>query len=159
MGGSIELLDQRLGQFARERHAPAVPARYRSLARRAATHIGRHVFHAHQLQYPPGKHQRIAGAQAGDERFFNTAQRFPAAALAPVFQLQVGIADDGADAHAVPPRQALAGHPPDPDGMGLDTLVIRVGAERVAAVADKVQRPLPLAVAQRAKGPGAAYFG
>ncbi|MCY1415522.1 hypothetical protein D9M71_310070 [compost metagenome] len=129
MGGSVELLDQRLGQFARERHAPAVPARYRSLSRRAATHIGRHVFHAYQLQYPPGKYQRIAGAQAGDERFFNTAQRFPAAALAPVFQLQVGIADDGPDAHAVAPRQAFAGNPVNTVGLALDALVVRVGGQ------------------------------
>ncbi|MNE17326.1 hypothetical protein D3C80_1103020 [compost metagenome] len=153
-----KLLDQGVGQFAGERHAATVPACHRCLACGAAAHIGGHVFHAHQLQHSAGEDQGIARAQAGDERLLDAAQRFAATALAPVLELQAGVADDGADAHAVPACQALAGNPPNAVGLGLDTLVVGVGAERVAAVADEVQRPLPLAVAQRAKGPGAAHF-
>ncbi|MNG81617.1 hypothetical protein D3C79_402700 [compost metagenome] len=40
--------------------------------------------------------------------------------------------------------------------MRFDPLVVRVGAERATAVADKVQRPLPLTVAQLVEGPGTA---
>ncbi|MNN39500.1 hypothetical protein D3C81_1535390 [compost metagenome] len=129
MGCGIELFDQRVGQFAGQRHAPAIPARHRSLARSAATHIGRHVFHAHQFQHAPGKYQRIAGPQAGNECLFNTAQCLAPATLGPIFKLQVGIADDGADAHAMAPRQALAGHPVPAIGLAFDALVVRVGAE------------------------------
>ncbi|MNO96268.1 hypothetical protein D3C76_879320 [compost metagenome] len=55
-------------------------------------------------------------------------------------------------------RQAFAGNPVNAVGMALDPLVVRVGAERAAAMADEIQRPLPLAVAQLTEGPGAAHL-
>ncbi|MNH00757.1 hypothetical protein D3C79_599580 [compost metagenome] len=158
-GCGVEFLHQGIGQFAGQRHAPAIPAGYGGFTGGAAAYISGHVLHPHKLEYPPGEHQGIAWTQAGDEGFLDTAQMLAAAAFAPIFELQVGVADDGADAHAVAPRQALADDPPYAIAVGLDALVIGVGTERAAAVADEVQCPLPLAVAQIAKSPGATYLG
>jgi len=78
--------------------------------------------------------------------------------LAPILELQAGVTDDGSDAHAVTPRQALAGHSPDPVGVRLDTLIVGVRRQCVAAVIDEIQCPLPLAVTQLTERPGAADF-
>ncbi|PAV73446.1 hypothetical protein WR25_24492 [Diploscapter pachys] len=76
----VQLGQHRFGQFARERHAPAVPARDRGLAVAGAAHVDGHVAHFHQLKRAASEQEVVARAQAGDEAFLDAAQRSAAAA-------------------------------------------------------------------------------
>ena len=157
--GGAQLLHHGIGQFAGKRHAPAVPAWHGRLPAAGAVDVDGHVLHPHQLQQAPGEEEVVTRPQARDETFLDGAQRTPGAASGPEFHRQAGIADDGADAHAMAQRHAFARHFPQAAFVRLDALIIRVGRQRMAAVAHERQRPLPLVVVQLAIGPGLAHFG
>ena len=153
--GLLQLAQHGIGQRVRQRHAPAVPARQRGAAFGGGAHIGRHLLRAHQLQQAAGKHEHIAGFEACDEALFHRAQ-LPAAHK---LHLHARVAHDGADVAAVAPRQPCIGHAPHAVFVRHHAMEVGVVGQRCAALAHKLQRPLPLVVGQGGVGWGAAHLG
>ena len=129
MGGGIKTLDYRLGQFVGKGHAPAIPAWHGGFFRGAATYIGGHGFHAHQFQQASGEQKPIPRLEPCNKPFLDTAQVLAAAALAPELELDTGITDDGADAHAMAACEACIRDTPDAVLIGLHAAVIRISGE------------------------------
>ena len=153
----IQLCDHGVRQLGGQRHAAAVPARHRCAFAAGTAHIGSHVLHAHQFQQPAGEQEVVARAQSRDEPFLDRPQR-TATGSAPPAHVHGGIADNGADAHAMTPCEPRIGHAPDTVLIGGDAVVVRIRRERVAALAYEVERPLPFVIAQIAVSPCAAHF-
>src|SRR5690606_30993301 len=101
----------------------------RGFFRGAAFDISGHVFHPHQLQQAPREQETVARLQSRNKTFLDTAQLLAAAALAPELQLNARIADDGADAHAMSPRQPRIRYTPDAKLVRLDPAIIRIGCQ------------------------------
>ncbi|KWT97976.1 nitrate reductase molybdenum cofactor assembly chaperone [Variovorax sp. WDL1] len=152
--GPRQLPHDGIGQRARQRHAPAVPARHGGLAAARAPYPGRHVVHPYQLQQPAAEEEAVARFHAGDEAFLHAAD--PGAAQ--VLHGHAGVADDGADVHAVPARQARIGHAPDALGVGHRASVVGVGRQRGPALRHEVQAPLPALARQPGIRDGGAHL-
>ena len=129
MRGGIKTLDHRLRQFVGKGHAPAIPAWHGGFFRVAAAYVSGHVFHAHQFQQPPGEQKSIPRLEPCNKPFLDTAQVLAAAAFAPELELDAGVTDDGAHAHAVAPCQAGIRNAPDAVLIGLHPAVIRISGE------------------------------
>ena len=153
--GLRQLFQHRIGQRVRQRHAPAAPARQGGAALGGDAHIGRHLLGAHQLQQAACEHEHIALAQPGDKALFHR----PQAPAAHKLHLHGGVAHDGADVAAVAARQARIGHAPHTLVVRHHAVKVRVGGQRCAALAHKLQRPLPVVIGQRGMGRCAAHFG
>ena len=150
-----QLLHHRVGQRGRQWQTAAAPARNgRSLARRAP-HPGGHLVDAHQRQQPAAKQEAVARLQACGKAFLHRAD-FGAA---DILHRHAGIADDGADVHAVAPRQPRIGDAPDALPVGHGAPVVRVRGQRRAALGDKRQAPVPVLARQVGIGRRAAHFG
>ena len=156
--GSVQTYDKRLRQLIGQRHAPATPARHGRFFPDAWAHVGCHLMHAHQLQQAACKQQVVARFQPGNKAFFHRAQRLAATAPAEKLHRHAGVAHDGADAHAVAPRQLRIGHMPHALRVRDGAPVVGVGAERAAAMLHKRQRPLPLVIIEVAVGEGGFHF-
>ncbi|MNY16185.1 hypothetical protein D3C86_1494380 [compost metagenome] len=150
--------DHRLRQFVGKGHASAIPARYRGFFHCAAFDVRGHVFDPHQFQQTTGKQKAVAGLEARNKPFLDAAQLFAAAALAPEFQLDARVADDGADAHAMPAGQSRIRYAPHTVFIGFDPAVIRIGGQGEPAMAYESQRPGPVGQVQVPISPGSAYF-
>ncbi|RMS16464.1 hypothetical protein ALP75_200585 [Pseudomonas syringae pv. actinidiae] len=156
--GGIEFLHHGVRQLAGQGHSSAIPAWHGGFLASGALDVGGHVFHPYQLQQTPAEQKAVAGLEPGDEAFLDAAQRAATAAFFPVFEVDGGFTDDGADAHTVPTGQTRIGNTPDTVFIGFGAAVIGVSGQRVTAVAHERQRPMPLFIAEVAVGPGAAHF-
>ena len=135
----IQPRDDGAGEFVRQGHAPAVPARHRGLAPFRGSHIGGHLEHAHQLQQAAAEQQVVTRLEPRNETLLDRTQALASAALAPELHRHAGVADDGADAHAVPTCQMRRGHTPYAVLVGRDAVIVRIRAERCATVSHEGQ--------------------
>ena len=127
-----------LGQEGRERQAAAAIGRHLGIA------AGRRRAHAPQLrdaleaQQPAGEDEGVARHQPLDEALLDLAQHRPAPQLCTLMQRQL---DDGADVHAVTPRDHAARRSmPAPVRQLLQPVPALVGRQRVAAGGDEIER-------------------
>ena len=134
-----QLLHHAVGQRGRQRHAATTPARHGSTLAGAAPHPGGHVVNTHQLKQAATKHKTVAGFEPRDKTFFHTADF----CAFQILHRHAGVADDGADVHAVTPRQPRIGHAPDTGIVGHGALVIRVSGKGRPALLHKRQAPVP----------------
>ena len=144
-----------VGQRGRQWHLAPVPARHGGLAAAGAPHPGRHLMDAHQLQLPPAEQETVAGLEPRGKTLFHMADL----AAAQVLHHHARVAHDGANVHAVAPRQPRVGHAPHAVFVGHHATVVGVRGERGAALTHKVQTPLPSVVGQVGVSGGAADFG
>ena len=143
-----------IGKLCRQRHLGAGPARHRAAATPGRLHVRRHFVDADQFQQAPAEHEGISLAQPRDERFLDRAD------VASVHHLHQHrrVGDDGADRHAMALGDAPVGHAIDALGVAYDPVVLRVGAQRLAAAADEVERPREFLVGQLAIAPRGTNF-
>ena len=144
-----------VGERGGQRHLAPVPARHGGLAAAGAPHPGRHLMDAHQLQLPPAEQETVAGLEPRHKTLFHMADL----AAAQVLHHHASVAHDGANVHAVAPRQPRVGHAPHAVFVGHHAAVVGVRGQRGAALAHKVQTPLPSVVGQVGVSGGAADFG
>ena len=143
LGRSFQLIHDRVRQGGRHGHLAAIPARHRRLAGGRALHERGHLVHPHQLQDFASEQETFSGLEPGNEAFFDGAQASAAPLAGPVPHLHAGVADDGADAHAVTARQARIGHAPHARIVGHHAAVVGIGGKGLATLSDKIQAPLP----------------
>ena len=149
-----QLLQHGVGQRGRQRQSAAAPARHgRALAYRAA-HPGGHLVDAHQLQQPAAEQKAIAGLQARDKTLLDAAD----SGATKVLNRHRRIAHDGADVHAMAPRQTRIGHTPDPRLVRHRASVVRVRRERGPALGHETQAPRPVLARQVGVSGRAAYL-
>ncbi len=152
----LEFGQHRIGQFARERHARAGPARHGAGRAPRRRHKRGHFMHTHELKNLAGKGEHITLAQASDEVFFDRAQL--GAVLIAHQHRRFG--HDRADREAVPARDLRIGAAIVLSVVAdaHDAPVFRIRAQRFAA-ARKLQHPAPFFVGQMAIAPGGAHLG
>ena len=152
--GHRQLLHHGIGQGGGQRHAPTVPARHGVALAGGPAHPGRHLTDAHHLQQTAAEKKTVARLQARGKAFFHAAD----AGAAQILHRHACITDDGANVHAMAPRQAGVRHTPDALFIRYRTLVVRVGCQRGTPLAHKGQTPVPGLGRQPGVGRGAAHL-
>jgi hypothetical protein len=132
-------------QLIRQGHAAAHPARHHALVLRSAPHPGGHVAHPHQLEHFSAQRKTVARAQPGDKTLLDLTD--PRALE--VFDLQVDIAGNGSDRHAVHLGNVfiLHGIAPVPHD---HPVVQGIRFQCRAAARDEIEAPFPFAGGQAA---------
>jgi hypothetical protein len=153
-GQAVQQLAHGVGQLGRQRHLGAGPGRHRAARPGGAAHVGRHLARAHVFEHAAGKHEAVAGAQAGDEALLDGAQ---AAAGAQPGDRHRGFGHDGADLQPVPERDAAVEHAPAAL-VQPDAVVVGVGVQAVAAAFAKTHRPVEGVARELRKGACAAHL-
>ena len=117
--------------------------------------------HPHQFQHAACKLKALARFQPGDEVFFDRTEACAAAlpARRPKLHSHAGVAGNGADVEPVAARQPRIRHAPDACFVGLHALVVGVNRQGRAALAHKVQAPLPGVTGQVGKRSGLPHLG
>ena len=134
-----ELLDYCVGERGGKGQAPAVPARHGRAFAGGAAHPGRHLVDAMQRQQPAAEQEAVARLQARNKALLNGANF----CAADILHRYAGVAHNGADVHAVAPRQPGVRNAPDARLVRNGAAIVRVHRQRRSALRDEAQTPLP----------------